>query len=62
MKLRTCVDPSGKFVYGRHQPCFTVANLRENDYIGPLGRFADGAMVDNQANFPPVTWMSRQRP
>ncbi|MEZ4567107.1 MAG: hypothetical protein R2860_09115 [Desulfobacterales bacterium] len=53
MKLRTCVDPSGKFVYGRHQPCFTVANLRENDYIGPLGRFADGAMVDNQANFPP---------
>ena len=53
MKLRTCVDPSGKFVYGRHQPCFTVANLRENDYIGPLGRFADGAAVQNQANFPP---------
>ncbi|MEZ4579885.1 MAG: hypothetical protein R2875_18290 [Desulfobacterales bacterium] len=52
MKLRTCVDPSGKFVYGRHQPCFTVANLRENDYIGPLGRFADGAAVQNQANFP----------
>jgi len=49
---KTSVDPSGKFIYGVHRPAFHVVNLRENDYVGPLGFFEDGAPVDNQTNFP----------
>ncbi len=52
MQLRTCVDPCGKFIVGRHRPRFVAANLRENDCVGPLGCFEDGTAVDNQANFP----------
>jgi len=53
MNLRSCVHPSGKFIYGVHRPAFHVVNLRENNYVGRLGFFEDGAPVDNQANFPP---------
>ncbi|MGM0453994.1 MAG: hypothetical protein ACQERN_12590 [Thermodesulfobacteriota bacterium] len=53
MKPRSCVSPEGKFVYGIHEPGFTVDNLRENDYIGPLGESDDGTPVDNRINFPP---------
>jgi len=52
MTLRTCVDPSGGFVYGVHHPRFTVANLRKNDDIARLGFFDDGRPYDNRANFP----------
>jgi len=54
MKLRTCVSPEGKFVYGIHRPSYTVENMRENDAISPLGRFADGSLNDNRVNFPPA--------
>lgn len=53
MHLRTCVDPTGKFTYGIHKPGFTVVNMRENNYIGPLGLFADNTPFVNQSNFPP---------
>ena len=52
MKLRTCVDPSGKFIYGVHTSRFQAHNLRENDYIKPVGWLEDGTPVDNTANFP----------
>ncbi len=52
MKPRTCVSPSGKFVYGIHKPSFAVANLRENDFVGTIGRFPDGGVHENRANFP----------
>ncbi len=53
MNLRTCVSPSGKFIYGIHKPGFHVINMRENDYITPLGFFADNIPIANQSNFPP---------
>lgn len=52
MNLRTCVDPSGIFIYRVHKPKFIVQNLRENDFIAPMGWMSDGAPVDNQCNFP----------
>ena len=52
MKLRTCVDPSGKFVYGMHTPTYNVGNLRTNDSCSPLGEFENGIAVDNRQNFP----------
>ncbi len=52
MVLRTCVDPSGRFRVGIHQPEFEVKNLRENRYLERLGKLANGTPVDNQVNFP----------
>ena len=53
MKLRTCVLPSGQFIYGIHKPRFNVDNFRENDFIEPLGQFSDGRLNENYATFPP---------
>lgn len=50
--LRTCVTPEGRFRVGRHQPDFTVPNLRKNDFIDRLGELPDGTPVWNHANFP----------
>ena len=52
MTLRSCVHPSGQFVYGVHAPSYRVANLRENDFVEPLGAFSDGSPCLNQGNFP----------
>jgi hypothetical protein len=53
MNQRTCVDPSGQFVYGLHKPAYRVENLRENNFIRPLGWFRNGEPCDNRVNFPP---------
>jgi hypothetical protein len=52
MKLRTCVTPNGKFVYGIHKPSFEAVNLRKNDFLMPLGLDAADNPVDNAGNFP----------
>jgi hypothetical protein len=52
-KLRTCVSPDGRFVYGLHRPAYSVSNLRLHDTLLPLGRRADGAEIVNTVNFPP---------
>ncbi|MCP4753639.1 MAG: hypothetical protein GY866_22365 [Proteobacteria bacterium] len=52
MNLRTCVSPSGRFVYGTHRPRFRVENLRAEDHVSSLGLFNDGRSRDNQTNFP----------
>lgn len=52
MNLRTCVHPSGYFVYGLHEPGFRAANLRNNDYVDALGVDDKGQAVTNQENFP----------
>jgi hypothetical protein len=52
MKLRTCVRPEGKFIYGVHKPSFRVANLREKDFLKPLGLDLEDNPVVNTANFP----------
>ncbi len=52
MMPRTCVDPSGRFRVGVHQPEFEVKNLREHRYIEILGTLSNGVPVDNRANFP----------
>ncbi len=52
MKLRTCVAPSGRFLYGIHRPRFKVENLREKDWIESMGSFADGQPCENHVNFP----------
>jgi len=52
MKLRTCVTPDGKFVYGIHKPRFTAANLRDNDFQSVLGLDISDRPVVNEENFP----------
>ncbi|MCX5877245.1 MAG: hypothetical protein NT087_13300, partial [Deltaproteobacteria bacterium] len=52
MTVRSCVHPSGQFVYGVHAPAYQVVNLRENDCVEPLGAFSDGNPYLNQGNFP----------
>ncbi len=53
MNFRTCVDPSGKFIYGIHKPGFRVLNMREKNYITSIGESKDGRLCENRANFPP---------
>ena len=53
MKLRTCVSPEGRFVYGVHRPQFTADNFRATDALADLGRLPDGTRHRNAANFPP---------
>jgi hypothetical protein len=52
MKMRTCVAPSGRFIYGIHKPAFQSENLREKDYIAALGVLEDGSPCFNHDNFP----------
>jgi len=52
MTVRSCVHPSGQFIYGVHVPSYQVANLRENDFVAPLGAFPDDKPYLNQGNFP----------
>jgi hypothetical protein len=52
MTLRTCVAPSGNFVFGLHAPAYTVENLRESDRVATLGALADGTILNNERNFP----------
>lgn len=52
MTVRSCVHPAGQFIYGVHAPVYQVINLRENDFVEPLGEFPDGRPCLNQANFP----------
>ncbi len=52
MKLRSCVHPSGRFIYGLHKPSYSVANFREQDLIRELGKLSDGSPCDNRQNFP----------
>ncbi|MBW2467579.1 MAG: hypothetical protein JRF02_09795, partial [Deltaproteobacteria bacterium] len=52
-KIRTCVTPVGKFIYGVHKPSFKVANMRENTFLQSLGLDAEDNPVENTANFPP---------
>ncbi len=50
---RTCVEPSGRFVYGIHKPSYVVRNLRYGDLIQSLGADRGFQPVDNHVNFPP---------
>ena len=52
MKLRTCVTPEGRFLYGIHKPSFTVANMREEVFLQSLGLDDEDNPVENTANFP----------
>lgn len=52
MKPRTCVTPSGRFIYGIHKPSFTADNFRENNFPAVLGTLPDGEAIDNRRNFP----------
>ena len=50
--LHSCVHPDGRFRVGKHQPAFSVSNLRATSCPETLGQLPDGTPVDNQANFP----------
>ncbi len=52
MKLRTCVSPAGRFVFGLHRPDFIVDNFRETDRLADLGSLPDGVRCRNEANLP----------
>jgi hypothetical protein len=52
MKIRTCISPEGKFIYGIHKPAYSVNNLRETDILQTLGSSMSGERVDNAVNFP----------
>ena len=53
IKLRTCVSPNGRFVFGLHKPHFRARNLRLNDYVLSLGETRGGRAQLNLLNFPP---------
>ena len=52
MKLRTCVSPAGRFIFGLHRPHFTADNFRKTDRLADLGKLPEGACHRNDANFP----------
>jgi hypothetical protein len=52
MKLRTCVTPDGKFIYGIHKPSFRVANMRQEAFLQSLGIDDEENPIENTANFP----------
>jgi hypothetical protein len=56
-KLRTCVTPEKRFVYGIHKPSYTVSNLRAGKQIERLGAISGEKgrtpeQQDNLGNFP----------
>ncbi len=51
-KLRTCVHPNGRFIFGIHRPNYHVVNTRINTRIMGLGITDQGEEVKNQVNFP----------
>ncbi len=52
MKLRTCVRPNGKFVFGIHKPTYQTENFRLHSAINPLGHFTSGEPHLNSRNYP----------
>jgi len=52
MKVRTCVTPSGRFIYGIHKPSYKVANMREDIFLQTLGLDEGDNPVENRSNFP----------
>ncbi len=52
MNLKTCVHPSGNFIYGIHKPNFDVRNLRQDNSVNTLGMDQHHTPVDNRVNFP----------
>ena len=52
MKLRTCVNPEGIFVYGIHKPEYSVRNLRNKTDIETLGQLESGEQCSNTVNYP----------
>ncbi len=52
MKVRTCITPEGKFIYGIHKPSFKSRNLRGHDFLQVLGLDAVDNPVENTPNFP----------
>ncbi len=51
-KLRTCVSPAGRFIFGIHRPTFTSDNFRFESSLTDLGLMPDGTPYRNRANFP----------
>lgn len=49
---RSCVGKDGRFIVGIHKPEFSVKNMRDREYLTPLGQLEDGTIIDNTANFP----------
>ncbi len=49
---RTCIHPSGRFIYGIHRPSYRVKNLRENRTDLVLGHDPGGDPINNSLNFP----------
>ncbi|MBA3007342.1 MAG: hypothetical protein FP810_12335 [Desulfocapsa sp.] len=55
MKLRTCITPDQRFLYGIHKPSYTVCNLRGGKKIERLGLIDGESVQDNRDNFPDGT-------
>ncbi|MDD3814392.1 MAG: hypothetical protein PHZ02_07070 [Desulfocapsaceae bacterium] len=55
IKLRTCITPEQRFLYGIHKPSYTVCNLRAGKKIERLGLIDGDSVQDNRDNFPDGT-------
>lgn len=55
IKLRTCITPDQRFLYGIHKPSYTVCNLRGGKKIERLGLIDGESVQDNRDNFPDGT-------
>ena len=51
-RIRSCVTPEGKFIYGIHKPHYTVTEMRQETFIATLGHLDGGQPVENHRNYP----------
>ena len=51
-RIRSCVTPEGKFIYGIHKPRYAVAQMRQHTPTATLGHLPEGTRVDNRRNYP----------
>jgi len=51
-RIRSCVTPEGKFVYGIHKPEYTVKNLRQESRRQSLGSLDGSGQIFNERNLP----------
>jgi len=51
-RIRSCVTPEGRFIYGIHKPHYTVTSMRQETTVTTLGHLPNGQPIENRRNYP----------
>ena len=51
-RIRSCVTPEGRFIYGIHKPHYTVTSMRQETAVTTLGHLPDSQPIENRRNYP----------